>query len=63
VTESSLQIDSFVGAAYVPFEGAAGLVGPEHVHCRGSSITSRPYKKIIPLLQTFSVVVLEDMHI
>jgi len=41
----------------VPFVEAAGLVGPEHVHCRGASIPSHPYKKIESLLQTFSVVV------
>ena len=29
----------------MPFVGAAGLVGPEHVHCRGGSIASHPYKK------------------
>jgi len=41
----------------VPFVGAAGLVGPEHAHSRGASIPSRPYKKIEPLLQIFSIVV------
>ena len=33
-------------------------MGPEHAHYRGGSITSCPYKKIVPLLQTFFVVVL-----
>ena len=37
----------------MPFVEAAGLVGPEHAHCRGGSITSHPYKKIVLLLQTF----------
>ena len=41
----------------MPFVGEAGLMGPEHAHCRGASIPSRPYKKIEPLLQTFSIVV------
>ena len=34
VSELPLQID--------PFVGAAGLVGPEHAHCRGASIPSHP---------------------
>ena len=38
------------------FVGAAGLVGLEHTHCRGTSIPSRPYKKNKSLPQTFSVV-------
>ena len=46
------------------FVGAAGLVDPEHSHCRGTSIPCHPYKKIKPLLQTFSVVVIigRDIH-
>ena len=46
-------------APTVPFVEAAGLVGLEHAHYRDVSIPNRPYKKIEPLLQTFSVVVRE----
>ena len=59
MSEPFLQINPFVGAAritsrpYCAICRVAGLVGPEHAHCRGGSITSRHYKKIIPLLQTF----------
>jgi hypothetical protein len=41
----------------MPFVGAAGLVGPEPPHYSGGSITSRPYQKNVPLLQTLCVVV------
>jgi hypothetical protein len=47
----------------MPFVGAAGLMGPEHAHFRGGSITSRSYKKIIPLLQTFYAVVFGDKYV
>jgi hypothetical protein len=48
MNEPSLQIE-FVGPAgewaapTVLFVEMAGLVGPEHTHCRGTFIVSRPF--------------------